>query len=79
MSSAKSIRQDVWFINHCDLRGPEHDAAVGEIASAQVAAKAGDGPKAMSHLAKAGKWALDVAKKIGTGLAVAALKASLGI
>jgi hypothetical protein len=58
---------------------PEHDIAVAEIASAEVAAKNGDGPSAISHLAKAGQWALDVAKSIGTTVAVAAIKASLGM
>ncbi len=57
----------------------EHDAAIGEIASAEVAAKEGDGPKAMEHLAKAGKWAFDIATKIGVAVAAAALKSALGL
>ena len=58
---------------------PEHDEAIGAVASAQVAAKNGDGIKAMESLAKAGKWAFDVATKIGTGVAITALEVSLGL
>jgi hypothetical protein len=57
---------------------PEHDLAIGEVASAQIAAKGGDGPSAMKHLARAGTWALDTATTIGTTLAAAALKAAMG-
>ena len=42
---------------------PEHDAAVGAVANAEIAAKAGDGPGALAWLAKAGRWALDRARK----------------
>jgi hypothetical protein len=58
---------------------PHQDAAVGAIASAEVAAKEGKGPEALEHLAKAGKWALGVAEKIGVGVATAALKEALGV
>lgn len=58
---------------------PEHDISVGAVASAEVAAKDGDGPKVFESLAKAGQWALDVAVKIGVGLATQALKTALGI
>lgn len=65
------------------LRGaanlPEHDVAIGAVANAEIAAKAGDGPGALAWLAKAGEWALDNASKIGVGVAVAALKAALGV
>lgn len=57
----------------------EHDISIGSIAMAEAAAEAGDGPTALQHLAKAGKWALNAATNIGTGIAVAALKAALGI
>jgi hypothetical protein len=56
---------------------PEHDIAVSEIAKAGQAAKAGDGSKTVAHLKSAGKWALDVATKIGTSLAVEAIKKSM--
>lgn len=58
---------------------PEQDVAVGAVASAEVAAKAGDGPTTLERIAKAGKWALGVAEKIGASVAVAAIKATLGI
>ncbi len=65
------------------LRGkasdPEHDAAIGAVANAEIAAQAGDGPGALAWLAKAGKWALDNASKVGVGVATAALKAALGL
>lgn len=57
----------------------QHDVAIGEVAAAQTAASAGDGPKAIEHLRNAGKWALDIASKIGVGVATAALKSGLGI
>jgi hypothetical protein len=58
---------------------PEHDEAVGEIAKAERAAKDGNGPKALEKLSAAGKWAFDVATKIGTTVAAAAIKFSLGL
>jgi hypothetical protein len=58
---------------------PEQDLAIGEVASAQLAAEKGDGPSAMAHLARVGKWAFDVATSIGTLLAAAAIQAAMGI
>lgn len=55
----------------------EQDAAVGEIASAEYAAQKQDGPAVIQHLKTAGKWALDVAEKIGVNVATEALKAAL--
>ena len=57
---------------------PEHDIAIGTIAAAEQAAKTGNGPKTLELLASAGKWALSVAEKIGIGVAIAAIKNSLG-
>lgn len=57
----------------------DQDIALGEVAAAEVAASKGDGPKALQHLKAAGKWAFDVATKIGTGVAVVALKTVLGL
>jgi hypothetical protein len=57
---------------------PEHDASIGEIAAAELAAKDDKGPKALEHLKKAGKWTLVVAEKIGTTVAATALKTALG-
>jgi hypothetical protein len=58
---------------------PEHDIAVSEIAKAEQAAKEGQGSKVMQHLKLAGNWALDVATKIGTGVALEAIKKSTGL
>jgi hypothetical protein len=58
---------------------PEQYSDIGAIASAETEAKKGDGPKALEYLSKAGKWTLDIAAKIGTTVAAAAIKESLGI
>jgi uncharacterized protein YjbI with pentapeptide repeats len=58
---------------------PEHDAAIGVVASAEMAAKEGNGPKTFEFLSKAGQWTLDNAAKIGVGIATAALKTALGL
>jgi hypothetical protein len=60
-----------------DAIEPEHDIAISEIAKAEQAAKAGNGSKAVAHLKTAGKWALDVATKVGTSLAMEAIKKSV--
>ncbi len=62
-----------------EASAPEHDSAIGAVANAEIAAKAGDGPGALAWLAKAGQWAFDNASKIGVGVATAALKAALGV
>jgi uncharacterized protein YjbI with pentapeptide repeats len=56
-----------------------HYIALGEVAKAEEAAKAKDSSKVAQSLKAAGKWALDVATKIGTTLASEALKESLGM
>jgi hypothetical protein len=62
-----------------EAQTPEQDMAIGALANAEVAAKTGDGPMVLEWLTKAGKWAFDVATKIGTNVAIAALKVALGI
>jgi len=57
----------------------EHSIAIGEVAKAEKAAKAKDVSKVAEHLNSAGKWALDIASKIGVPVAVEVLKKSLGI
>lgn len=57
----------------------ENDAAMGAVANAEISAQQGDGPKALEYLKSAGKVALSCAEKIGSGVAVAAIKAALGI
>lgn len=56
---------------------PEHDIAVSDIARAEQAAKLGDGVKALGYLKSAGKFALDTATKIGSGLAADVIKKSM--
>lgn len=58
---------------------PEEDVAIAELAQAEVAAKKGDGPSVMAHLAQVGKFALDVAKQIGIEIAARAISASMGL
>jgi len=58
---------------------PEHEIAIGAIAAAEAAAKHGDGAKTLEYLKKAGSWAFDVATKIGTDIAAAAMKSSMGM
>ena len=57
----------------------EHDAAMGQIALAETAAKQGNKESVWKHLKQAGQVALDFAAKVGEGLAVEALKSSMGI
>jgi len=57
----------------------EHDIAVGEVTKAEQAAKKKDAPKVAEYLKSAGKWALDIAAKIGVPLAIEALKQATGI
>jgi hypothetical protein len=57
----------------------EHFEAAAAIAKAEDAAKNNDGPTVFDYLKKAGNWALDTATKIGTTVAVEALKKSLGM
>ena len=55
---------------------PEQDVAVSEIAKAEIAAKAGEGSKVLEHLKAGGKFALDVATKIGVALVVETIKST---
>jgi hypothetical protein len=55
----------------------EQLSSVGAVVEAKKAAGAKEGAAALHWLAKAGTWAFDIATKIGTGVAVAALKVAL--
>jgi hypothetical protein len=57
---------------------PEEDVALAELAQAEVAAKDGDGPSVLGHLARAGRWALQIAQTIGVPVAVKALESAIG-
>jgi hypothetical protein len=63
-------------------RDAEHYAAIGAVATAEIAAKDGKASniaKALSALGTGGKWALGIARDIGVHLAAAALKPHLGL
>jgi hypothetical protein len=53
---------------------PAHDMAIGQVAAAEHAARAGNRQGTKAALASAGKWALQIAEKIGVDLATAAIK-----
>jgi hypothetical protein len=52
---------------------------IAEIQAAKEAANAGDEVTIGRHLANAGRWALDVAVRIGTEMAAAAINHALGV
>lgn len=56
----------------------DQDVTLGELANAEVAAEQGDGPKALSHLARVGQWALYIAREIGVPVAVKAIETAMG-
>jgi hypothetical protein len=58
---------------------PERDSAIGAIADAETASKKGDRSKVAEFLSRAGKFALDVAEKVGVQVAVAAMKSAMGV
>ena len=64
---------------HADPEKAEHDEAIGDIAKAETAAKAGDTSKVMEALKSAGKWSLEVGEKIGVGVATKVITSALGI
>jgi hypothetical protein len=57
----------------------EQFQALAHVAEAEEEAKKGNKEKALKALQLGGKWALDVATKIGTSLAGAYLKQTLGL
>ena len=58
---------------------PQHDVVIGQIAMAEIEAKAGNESKVLEYLKSAGRWAFDQATKIGVSTASAALKHALQI
>lgn len=53
--------------------------AVAEIESAKKSLEVADEPAVLGHLQKAGRWALDIAAKIGVPVAEAALRSAMGV
>jgi hypothetical protein len=62
-----------------EAHSAEEDAALGAVAEAETAARAGDRTRALERLKAAGKWALDVATKVGVEIATTALKVQLNL
>ena len=61
-----------------EAESPEQFKALTEVAKAEEAARSGDGSKAVAHLKKAGKWALDVAETLALEAAKAAVRGQFG-
>jgi len=62
-----------------DAIEPDHDIAISSVALAEIAAREGKKTEAIKHLKDAGKWALQVATKISSDIAVSALKAAMSL
>jgi hypothetical protein len=58
---------------------PEHDVALGEVASAERAARSNDGATVLERLRSAGKWAFECASEIGVSLVAEVIKKAMGI
>jgi hypothetical protein len=58
---------------------PDRDIVIGDVAQAEKAARQRDPARVAEHLRAAGKWAADIAEKIGVGVAVVAIKAAVGL
>ena len=56
---------------------PEQFQIVADVAAAETEAKAGNGPKVIEYLKKAGSWAFDTATKIGVNVAAEVIKKTL--
>ncbi len=77
----KALGHELQQIREAMLAAPEKDrdsVAIGAVAQAEKDAKDGQRSKIMTSLSKVGKWALDVAKELGTSLAVEAIKKAAG-
>jgi hypothetical protein len=57
----------------------EQQAEIGQVASAEIAAKKGDRKGVVQFLKTSGKWAFDAATEIGTDLAAEVIKKSAGL
>jgi hypothetical protein len=62
-----------------DATQPGQKLSTGAVAAAEESARQKDGPKVLEYLKTAGKWALEMAEKIGLDLAKEALKSALGL
>lgn len=62
-----------------EARSGDDDIAIGEVAAAQRAAEGGDSNALFAHLRRAGSWAIEIATKIGTNVATAAIQQAAGL
>jgi hypothetical protein len=65
--------------DRADKNDLEHDKAIGQIASAEEAAKNGDKSGALAALKGAGSWALEVAKSVTAEVVKDAIEGKLGL
>jgi hypothetical protein len=56
-----------------------HDISIAEIAKAEDAGKNGDTAGLLHHLKAAGKWAAEIASKIGVSIASKAIEDAIGM
>jgi hypothetical protein len=62
-----------------ESKSAPQDAAVIAVAEAEAAARKGNAKSVLASLKSAGKWAMDVATKIGTAIAGKAIEKALGM
>ncbi|MET8702681.1 hypothetical protein ABZW10_28035 [Kitasatospora sp. NPDC004723] len=55
----------------------EEMISAGDVARAEVEANQGDGQSTLTHLRSAGRWALEIASRIGTETAILAISHAL--
>jgi hypothetical protein len=60
-----------------ESKSPKDDIAIASIASAEISAREGDKSGVLKHLKSAGKWAFDVATKIGISVAAKTIEGLL--
>ena len=56
----------------------EHDAAIASVGAAEQAAGQADVVTVLKHLKQAGRWAFEIATKIGTTVAAKAIENAIG-
>jgi len=62
-----------------EAKDASHYEAIAAVAKAEEATKKGDGVGAVAALKTAGKWALDIATKIGVSVAEKAIQGAIGL
>lgn len=62
-----------------EVEEAKYDKAIGLVTFAQEALKNNDQSKALEYLKQTGRWVLDIAEKIGVGVAVGVIKRAIGM